>query len=366
MREVKMVRVVQIAVLLLVLVWARPVLAQDDGLPPIGAPMPFYASVGFPFELPPGVPVPPAVARTVYIGDAQCDGEVGSLRELGGATVLVSNAPGGAVIATLPLYAGGPGWCARATVPGAPPGSYWVILVYGITTATSAPGEYWKPLVVPGDGGACVGVPFPPVFPRGPSGSPLTGNWGVHVEGNTVSLAFAGNPEGCAFQSIQLEAGTSPGASDVAMTALNGLSATFLNVPNGSYYVRARGVNASGAGPASEEIPIRMPKCVASGFPNIASQPTATLNGNQLTIAYTAIGGSLQVPPTFHQVLVLRANGTLIRTMLGGATNPFSVTMPTMPSGTYRLVVRTLSPCGGYDHLGLDQEFGTGLTIAVP
>jgi hypothetical protein len=150
------------------------------------------------------------------------------------------------------------------------------------------------------------------------------------------------------------------------MTALNGLSATFLNVPNGSYYVRARGVNASGAGPASEEIPIRMPKCVASGFPNIASQPTATLNGNQLTIAYTAIGGSLQVPPTFHQVLVLRANGTLIRTMLGGATNPFSVTMPTMPSGTYRLVVRTLSPCGGYDHLGLDQEFGTGLTIAVP
>lgn len=47
-------------------------------------------------------------------------------------------------------------------------------------------------------------------------------------------------------------------------------------------------------------------------------------------------------------------------------TNPFTVTMPPVPSGTYRLVVRTGTPCGGYDHLGADQEFGTGLTIVVP
>ena len=98
--------------------------------------------------------------------------------------------------------------------------------------------------------------------------------------------------------------------------------------------VRARGVNASGVGPASQEIPIRIPKCVASGFPIIASQPTANLNGNQLTIWYAPIGGNLQVPPTFHQVLVLRPNGTLVQTMLGQRP----CVTATMPSylGLYR------------------------------
>jgi hypothetical protein len=369
MREVDMVGVVRIGMLLIAVAWATPVLAQDGGLTPgVGVPIwPFDAYVGLAPGLPAGLPIPPSLARTVTIGDAQCiENEFGTAREFGGATVLVSSSPGGPVIATLPIYAGGLTWCARATVPGAPPGSYWVILVYGITTTTSAPAEYWKPLVVPGNGAACIGVPLPPAFPRNSSGSPLTGSWGVNVEGNTVGIAFAGSAEGCAFQSIQLEAGTLPGASNIATTALNGLSATFLNVPNGSYYVRARGVNASGAGPASEEIPISIPKCVASGFPNLASQVAASLNGNQLTISYVPIGGNLQVPPTFHQVLVVRANGTLIQTMLGAATNPFSVTMPPVGAGTYRLVVRTLSPCGGYDHLGPDQAFGTGLTITVP
>lgn len=90
--------------------------------------------------------------------------------------------------------------------------------------------------------------------PPGPPG--LTGS----VAGNTVTFSWTPSTAGDAATRYVMEAGAEPGTTALVQTlASASTTATFAGVPPGRYYVRIRGVNARGTGPASNDVQILVP-----------------------------------------------------------------------------------------------------------
>jgi hypothetical protein len=56
-----------------------------------------------------------------------------------------------------------------------------------------------------------------------------------------------------------IEAGSAPGLSNLAVVGHPTTAASFSGVAPGTYYVRVRGVNAQGAGFASNEVTVVVP-----------------------------------------------------------------------------------------------------------
>lgn len=90
-----------------------------------------------------------------------------------------------------------------------------------------------------------------------PPGPPaLTGA----AHGSQVVLAWTASSAGDAALRYRIEAGAEPGVPMLAYdTASPATGMTFANVPPGQYYVRVRGINARGVGPASNEVRIVVP-----------------------------------------------------------------------------------------------------------
>jgi hypothetical protein len=145
-----------------------------------------------------------------------------------------------------------------------PPGSYYVRVRAKNTAGLSAPSN--EVLVIVG-GGGCFG---PPAAPTTLSGS---------AAGSTVTLTW-GAPAGCAPTSYQIEAGSAPGASNLAVAptgnALTSFTAT--GVGAGTYYVRVRAVTGGAVGAPSNEVVI----VVGSGG---GGNPTITI------AAYAIVAG---------------------------------------------------------------------------
>jgi predicted phage tail protein len=93
------------------------------------------------------------------------------------------------------------------------------------------------------------------------SGSSLPGTPTLNpavVSSNTVSLSWVPGAGG-APTSYLLTAAAAPGDSAIATVTLTGTSATFTNVPSGTYYLRLAAINAVGSSPASNEITVVVP-----------------------------------------------------------------------------------------------------------
>jgi hypothetical protein len=306
---------------------ARPVLAQQ-----VGDPVSTFAMVGG--------------NRAVLI-TTPCDtGAIPAywVKPYGGMTILASASPGGPLLATLPIPWPTPdpgpesGWCPGTIVPGAPPGTYWVLMVYGLTNTTSASPSAWQRVVVGGTT-ACTAPPLPPVVIPG---SPV-------VSGASVALGFSGAFQGCPIDYLELEVGTTPGAKDVGVYQLPGLNTFFPAVPPGAYYTRARAVNAYGKSNRSTEIPIQTPgPCAANSLPPTPVNPAVTINGSQVTLAWTL---SPPTGATFHQITLLdpATGAPLDRLIVSSATSVSA----TVPAGNYRVRVSSGNPCGVRDMVPL-------------
>jgi hypothetical protein len=241
-----------------------------------------------------------------------------------GVTLLVSASPGGPLLASLGQSAPWPGSANEPVFifPGAPPGSYWVVLVIGLTTSTTAPASAWVPLVIPP---RCAGLPGTPHF---------TGS----LSGSTVTLLAGGGPTGCTYDRIDIEVGTSPGASDILTFPAPASLFSTPNVPAGTYYLRARAVNAFGS-QVSQELSFFVPGgCLPPqsplGFKATVGPGTVTLSWFQSNA--TGI--------TFYQFLVVDAANDLIGTVLLPPQTT-SVSAP-VPPGTYRVLLVSGGPCG--------------------
>jgi hypothetical protein len=90
-----------------------------------------------------------------------------------------------------------------------------------------------------------------------PPGPPALGG---AVSGSTVTLTWAASTAGDAALRYRIEAGATSGTTALVRdTADNGTSISFAGVPPGQYYVRVRGINTRGVGPASNEVRIVVP-----------------------------------------------------------------------------------------------------------
>jgi hypothetical protein len=249
-----------------------------------------------------------------------------------GVTLLVSASPGGPLLASLGQSAPWPGSANEPVFifPGAPPGSYWVVLVIGLTTSTTAPASAWVPLVIPP---RCAGIPGTPHF---------TGS----VTGSTVTLLAGGGPTGCTYDRIDIEVGSSPGASDILTFPAPASLFSTPNVPPGTYYLRARAVNAFGS-QVSQEIPLFVPGgCLPSPQPPLGFKASVGPGTVTLSWSQTVLTGI-----TFYQILVVEpANGGLAEgyDLIGTVLLPpqtTSVSAP-VPPGTYRVFLVSGGPCG--------------------
>lgn len=298
---------------------ARPAAAQATG-----DPLPFVVG---------------STGRTVVVfggcGPGAGDGQ--RALALGGGSILASATPGGPLLASLPLPA--PAnmtleesikYCPGVFIPGVPPGTYWVVLVYGLTTQTSAPASAWQQVTV--GTVACTNRPNPPVFI---SPTPNVGS--------TLTLGFTATAQGCPIDYINLEVGDTPGGREKGVHRLPGLNTFFPAVPPGTYYTRARAVNAYGTSNPSTEIPLTFPgPCPANSQPPTPINPAVTVNGSQVSIAWTL---SPATGATFHQLTLIDPAGVvaLDNFILPSAT---SFTVGGVPPGNYRVRISSGNGCG--------------------
>ena len=88
----------------------------------------------------------------------------------------------------------------------------------------------------------------PPVVPGVPREVQAT------VVDNTITVSWQPPASGAAVSSYVIQAGTAPGASNVYSGSVGAATSVSSPIPNGTYYIRVYGQNASGTGPLSPDI----------------------------------------------------------------------------------------------------------------
>jgi len=108
------------------------------------------------------------------------------------------------------------------------------------------------------------------------------------VNGSTVTLSWQAPSGGDAPMGYLLEAGSRPGAADLAVSD-TGSAATLLvvsNVPAGMYFVRLKARNATGISGASNEIVVTVGGGGCAQAPGAPADLTASVNGSSLTLTW--------------------------------------------------------------------------------
>ncbi len=282
-----------------------------------------------------------------YIGFGPSPNQWTTAESLGGVTLFAAYAPNGPVLVRLPFLPPfesdelltPPGW----GFPGVPPGTYYVALVYGIVASPNIPAEHWTQLDVPG---GCTTAPGIGLLNRDLAG--------VAPDAVRVFMSAFG---GCAT-SYLVEAGTSPGATNVASFEQAGVLLSAGGVPPGNYYMRVRGKNQFGVGPYSAVLPVSVPGCPTEG-PQEVDDLTATVVGNSVTLTWTPPVAPPGRPITYYELALLHAAPPATpapRILLPGAVSTITATVP---SGTYRLLIYAGNAC--------NSESGSPLvTFTVP
>ena len=161
-----------------------------------------------------------------------------------------------------------------------PANTYFVRVRARNAAGTSGPSN--EVTIVVGGGGPCNGAPGAPV------------NLTASIIGATVTLFWNAPTGGCAPSTYGVEAGSSPGASNLANILTGNASTSFTanNVPNGTYYVRVRAVNGSVTGGVSNETIVTVPsggRVTLTILP--ATLPPLTV-GVPISIALSVVGGT--------------------------------------------------------------------------
>lgn len=270
-----------------------------------------------------------------------------AMNAAGGVTVFAASAPNGPLFVRLPFLGPFPepstdtqvsyGWY----FPGVPPGTYWLAVVLGVVTTTNIPDTAWTRVVVPG-ATACATAPGTGIVSRDIAG----------VTPDAVRL-FLSTYGGCASSYI-VQAGSSPGASNVLLLEQGGVVLSASSVPSGSYYVRVVGRNTFGTGRASAILPVAVPGCSAAVSSLEIDGLTYAVNGHDVTLSWTAPVAPPGGPVTFYEIGLLdglRPDEPSPRILLP-STVP-SYTASGVPSGTYTVTLHAGNRCGTWTTDGL-------------
>ncbi|MCC7241939.1 MAG: carboxypeptidase regulatory-like domain-containing protein [Acidobacteria bacterium] len=171
----------------------------------------------------------------------------------------------------------------------------------------------------------------PPAAPDAP---------GWSVEDATVWVYWFGPSGGGVATSYVVEAGFSPGTTAVSLTS-NERGFHVGGVPVGRYFVRVRGVNAYGTGPASEEIVVEVLPATGPRLP-VPGNPQAWMSGSRLTLTWSAPYPAAAV--TGYVLEAGSAPGLTDIATIG--LNSRALTVCAVPPGNYFVRARALTPAG--------------------
>ena len=178
----------------------------------------------------------------------------------------------------------------------------------------------------------------------------LNNNQPTLASGPTLTLSWAAPTLGTPTSYI-IEASNSPGGPANLANFNTGSTQTSLvtaNVPFGTYYVRVRGVDASGPGPASNEVTVVIGAGTCPSAPvalNIATQ-----NGAAVTFTWQA---PLTGTPLSYVVQAGSSSNTANLANFDTNSTALGLSVPNVPPGTYfvRVYARS-SACAGPSLLG--------------
>lgn len=138
--------------------------------------------------------------------------------------------------------------------------------------------------------------------------------------------------------SYVVEAGSQPGLADLAVLDVGRGLVFRTAAPPGRYFVRTRGVNSCGRGPASNELELTV-----GGPPPISpSNLTAAVSGRTVRLAWDAPNaGSV---PSFYQLEA--GSGPGLSNLAVARTPDLTLTAPGVPPGHYFVRVRAGNPSG--------------------
>lgn len=153
-----------------------------------------------------------------------------------GYVLQAGTSPGFTVpLASLPL----PVAPTSVSIPGIPPGTYYIRLVSQNAGGTSGPSNEIT-LTVAG-----ASAPGAPTLSASATGHTVTVSWTPGSGGTPTSYT--------------LSAAVTSGGAPVATVPLGGTSASFANVPSGTYYLRLTASNGAGTSAASNQVTVTVP-----------------------------------------------------------------------------------------------------------
>jgi glucose/arabinose dehydrogenase len=171
------------------------------------------------------------------------------------------------------------------------------------------------------------------------------------VSGRTVSLTWMPPTTGGVPTGYRLEAGSSPGAANVATLATGPTTAlTVTEVPDGTYFVRVRAERSGTLGAASSDVQVVVAACPVPAAPTNVTHAVAQ---GLVTIDWAAPATGAA---TYVVEAAATAGGVPIATLsVGGAT---MLRVPA-PPGIYFVRVRAFTACGA-------GPASTEMTVRVP
>ena len=261
---------------------------------------------------------------------------INEMTAAGGVTVFASMFPNGPLVASVPYL---PPFNAPIneldpvytwSFFGVPAGTYYVAIVLGVVQTPNIPNNAWTQVVVPG---GCTSPPGTGLVTRAAAGGPAN----VRLQ-----LAAWG---GCST-SYLVEAGTTPGGTNVLSFEQPGDALTASNVPAGNYYVRVRGRNGLGAGRHSAVLPVAVPACTTLNDADYELQ--ASVAGNQVTLSWTPDGPPPGGPITFYEVAVYLPDSPIAAWPHFLLPSLATSVTTTLPSGSHRLALIAGNRCGAW------------------
>ena len=166
-------------------------------------------------------------------------------------------------------------------------------------------------------------------------------NLSATVVGSTVTLAWTA-PPGATVTNYVVEAGSAPGASNLASFSTNSTATTFVasGVGPGTYFVRVRAAGSGGAGPPSNEVTIVVSGggCIAPLAPtNLA----AFVSGSSVTLTWSASTGATTY---LIDVGSFPGQSDILTTDLGSPATTLTAT--NVGVRTYFVRLRAANSCG--------------------
>jgi hypothetical protein len=210
------------------------------------------------------------------------------------------------------------------TVPGAPPGRFFV-RVRAVNAFGAGPPSDEVALTI-GAGGASL--------PAAPD------NFTVYVVGNQLVAGWL-PPAGAPIAAYGLEVGTASGLSNIAVISVAATGFTYVPVPPGFYFVRVRAANIAGIGPPTPEQMV-----VVGGVPAPPGQPFLigqAVAGATVTLEWVApLGGTT----TSYVLEAGSASGLANLARVDTGSTATSISIPNVPSGSYFVRIRAANAQG--------------------